>query len=470
MKIVLINPTVDPEIAYGRRFKKLGGVLPPLGLCYLAAVLQKEGYDVRILDAHLLGLSTGQTAQRVMEEAPDVAGLYATTLSIEIAEETAKAVKERCPGVSVVIGGPHVSGFGKETLKCPYFDFGIFGEGEHSFLDLIRLLEKGEGDLEKCKGLIYRRDGAILQNEPMPLIVCLDDLPFPARRLLPDLKNYHMKVLLSKTHPVAHILTSRGCPYGCVFCQTPFGRKVRFHSAGYVADEITQLVTEFGAREIKINDDTFALDEERALRIFDKLRKRGVRPPWSCNLRADRIKDKGFLKALKDRGCWLIRVGVESGNQEVLDGIKKGITIEQVRRVCRWADELGFRIQAFFVIGHPGDTEATIRETIRFARSLPLDYPVFSLMTPFPGTELWERACEYGTFSYSKFSDLAYTHHPTFVPKGLDKEGLVRWHKKAHRDVYLNTGMVLRHLRRTTSGHEIKKLWLGAMSLFQKDG
>ncbi len=469
MKILLINPPMDPGVAYGRRFRKLGGVLPPLGLCYCAAVARRAGHDVRICDANLAGLTLKALRDEVRRQAPDVVGLYSTTLSIEVAEEIARVIKETLPSVPVVIGGPHISGLGKETLRCPHFDYGIFGEGEESFLGLLGLLGSGATGFKDLKGLIYREAGSIVRNDPMPLCADLDSLPFPARDLLPDLRHYHTKILLSQRHPVAHVLTSRGCPYGCVFCQTPFGRKVRFHSAGYVADEITHLVRDHGAQEIKINDDTFALDEERARSIFDILGERGIRLPWSCNLRVDRIRDKGFLKALKDRGCWLIRVGVESGNQRVLDGIKKGITIDQVRRVCCWADELGFRIQAFFIIGHPLETEASIRETIALARSLPLDYPAFSLMTPLPGTELWQRAREYGTFTFSKFSDLAYTHRPTFIPKGLDKEGLVRWQKKAYQDVYLNPRMVLRHLRHTRRPHDIKKLWAGACSLFQRN-
>jgi radical SAM superfamily enzyme YgiQ (UPF0313 family) len=224
------------------------------------------------------------------------------------------------------------------------------------------------------------------------------------------------------------------------------------------------LVKDFGVREIKINDDTFNLREDRVLNIFRTLKKRGINIPWSCNLRVDTIKDRSFLKAMKDSGCWLIRPGLESGNQKVLDVLKKGITIEQSRRVCHWASEVGLKIQASFIIGNPLDTEETILETIAFAKSLPIHYPSFSLMTPFPGTELWEKACEYGTLSCSNFSELALSHNPTFIPKGLEKETLIYLHKKAYRDTYLNPHMILRQLQSIDSFIEVKKLCYASLS------
>lgn len=459
MRIMLINPHIDQEIAYGKRFKQLGAVLPPLGLCYLAGVLEREGYPVNIIDANLLNLSHKDILKEIEKGPPNVIGLYATTLGIEIAEDLAKNIKDNFPQIYVVIGGPHISGYGKGTLKCKYFDFGIIGEGEYSFLNLIKHLESRGENFEGLKGLVYRRNGEIIQNEPLLPIESLDEIPFPARHLLPHIKNYHPKIMLFRKQPVAHILTSRGCPYRCIFCQTPFGKRVRFHSAEHVADEITSLVQDFGAREIKINDDTFNLIEDRIIEICNILKKREINIPWSCNLRVDTVNDKNFLKAIKDRGCWLIRLGLESGNQKVLDALKKGITLEQSKQVCHWAREVGLRIQAFFIIGNPLDTEETILETIHFAKSLPIHYPAFSLMTPFPGTELWEKAGEYGTFSYSRFSDLALSYKPTFIPKGLNKEKLIYLHKKAYRDTYLNPNMVLRQLKGIDNFIEVKRLW-----------
>jgi radical SAM superfamily enzyme YgiQ (UPF0313 family) len=472
MKILLINPRIDPVMAYGKRFARLGAVMPPLGLCYLAGMLRNEHYQVKILDANLLGLSHEQVLKNIKEDAPDIIGLYATTLGIDTAEALTKKIKECFPEIAVVIGGPHISGYGKDTLGCRYFDFGIIGEGEKSFLELIRYLEKRDRDFRVLKGLVYRKDDEILQNDPAEPILDLDTLPFPARDLLPDLKRYHPKKMFYKRLPLVHIFTSRGCPFQCTFCQTPFGKKVRFHSARYVADEIALLVRRFGAQEIKINDDTFNLIEERVLEIFDILGKKGIIIPWSCNLRVDTVKNKSFFKAIKERGCWLVGFGLESGNQKILDVLKKGTTIGQARQVCQWAREAGLKVQASFIIGNPLDTEETIKETINLSRSLPLHYPSFAFMTPFPGTELWQTAHEFGAFSYERFSDLRVSQGPTFIPKGLTAQKMCYMYKRAYRDAYLNPRMVVRQLKSIDSFSEVLRLCSAASSFldFRKDG
>lgn len=437
-KILLINPCVSQEAVYGRFLKFAGAILPPLGLSYLAAVLEKEKYSVTILDANLLYLGPRQVVERVKNINPDVVGLYATTLGIEAAEGIAAQIKSVFPSLPIVVGGPHVSGYGRKTLDFPSFDFGVVGEGEYSFLNLVRRLEKQESDFGGARGIIYRNGKDILAGEPMPLIENLDDLPPAARHLLPSLRNYRPQAFLFRDLPLAHIFTSRGCPYQCIFCQTPFGKKVRFHSASYVAEEITDLMERHGVRELRINDDTFHLDEKRVADIFSILNKRDKRIAWSCNLRADTIKNKDFLKTMKENGCWLIRLGVESGSQMILNGLKKHITLEQVERLCRWAREAGIKIHASFIIGNPYETRQTMEETIDFAMSLPLDFVAFAFMTPFPGTELWEKARDLGDFSYNKFSDLALSHNPTFVPKGLDREDLIHFQKLAYRRFYLH--------------------------------
>ena len=471
MKTLLINLRIDPVMAYGKKFARLGAVMPPLGLCYLAGILRKDGHQVKILDANLLGFSQEEVLKKIKEETPGLIGLYATTLGINGAEELAKKIKQSFAKITVVIGGPHISGYGKDTLICPHFDFGIIGEGEISLSELVRCIENGGKDFSGLKGLVYRKEGRIIQNEARELIADLDSLPFPARDLLPDLKKYHPKKMFYNKLPLVHIFTSRGCPFQCTFCQTPFGKKARFHSAEYVADEIELLVKKFGAKEIKINDDTFNLVEERVLKIFDILKKKGINIGWACNLRVDTVKSKRFFEEIKKRGCWLVGFGLESGNQKVLDVLKKKITLEQARQVTGWARESGLKVQASFIIGNPTDTEETIRQTIDFARSLPLHYPSFAFMTPFPGTELWQTACQFGNLSYEKFSDLRVSHSPKFIPKGLSAQKMRQLYSQAYRDVYLNPRMVIRQLANINSFSEALRLCSAAFSFidFRKD-
>lgn len=165
MKILLINPRIDPEMAYGKNFARLGAVMPPLGLCYLAGVLRNERYQIKILDINLLGFSYEETLRVIIKEQPDIIGLYATTLGIEAAEELAEKIKDNFPQITVVIGGPHISGYGKETLQCRDFDFGIIGEGEMSLLELVKHIENGDKDFQVLAGLVYRKGGEIIQNE-----------------------------------------------------------------------------------------------------------------------------------------------------------------------------------------------------------------------------------------------------------------------------------------------------------------
>ena len=465
MKITLINPCISQEIAYGKRFKRLGAVLPPLGLCYLAGILEKERYPVEIIDANLLQLPNVEIIEMIKGQDPQIVGIYATSLGIEGVEELAKCIKEYFPHIVIVLGGPHVSGYGKDTLQCKSFDFGIIGEGEVSFLNLVKYLETKSGKIEDLKGLVYHRDGEVYQNEPMDLVENLDDLPFPSRHLLPDMRDYRSKFMLSRREPVAHIFTSRGCPFACIFCQTPFGKRVRFHSPQYVINEITQLVEDFGIKEIKINDDTFNLDEKRVFEICNILKRKKIDISWSCNLRVDAIKNKDVLKTMKESGCWLVRIGIESVDQRILDVLKKGITITHVKKVCDWAKEVGLRIQASFILGNPLDNEETIRKTIKFARASIIDYPTFSLMTPFPGTELWNRVQEFGTFDFSRFSDLALSHNPTFVPKDLTKQQLIYFYRKAFSDAYINPKMIFRELRGISTFADFKRLALAAYDM-----
>lgn len=465
MEILLINPRIDLTLAYGKKFAKLGALLPPLGLCYLAGAVRKAGHKVAILDANLLGLSLDKIMEEIKRYAPKVVGLYATTLGINAAEIVAGGVKENFPQIKTIIGGPHISGYGQKALECQSFDYGIIGEGEKSFVDFVNAVENNSNSLGALNGLVWRDKGMVVKNGISAPIENLDALPFPARDLLPDIRQYHPKKMFYRKLPFVHIFTSRGCPFQCVFCQTPFGKKVRFHSAQYVADEITHLVKTIGVREVKINDDTFNLIEPRVLEIFDILAKRGISVAWSCNLRADTVKSKQFLKAIKERGCWMVGLGLESGNQKVLDELKKDITLAQSRQVCEWAREAGLRVQASFIIGNPTDTEQTILETIEYAKSLPIDYPSFAYMTPFPGTEIWQRASEYGTFSYEKFSDLRVSHSPRFIPYGLTEGRMKELYRKAYRDVYLNPRMVLRHASKVSSFSEASRLCSAAFTL-----
>jgi len=301
-------------------------------------------------------------------------------------------------------------------------------------------------------------------NAPRQPIKDLDSLPFPARHLLPPLDIYKPKAIMYKKLPSTQIFTSRGCPYQCVFCQNPFGRRVRYHSPEYVVSEIEHLTKDYGIRDIVINDDTFTVNKERVHEICDLIDRRNIDIKWSCNVRVDCV-DLPLLKRMKGAGCWLIMPGLESGNDGILKTLKKGITVEQGRNVCRWARQVGLWIKPSFIIGNPLETENSIEDTIEFAVSLKTHYPSFALMTPLPGAELWETAEQYGVFDRSDLAKLTPSQNACFVPYGLCADYLIRKQKEAFRRCYLNLGMIIRHLKGISSFEDVRKMSHAAMAI-----
>lgn len=463
MKVVFINPLVDRHKIYGR-FHKIGGLMPPLGVAYIAALLEKHGYAPAILDANAQQLEPEAAAAAALALKPDLIGITCTTASYYAGRELAMAIKARAPELPICIGGPHVLGSEQAVMDdAPCWDYVISGEGEYSTLDLIKTLET-KGDLAQVQGLTFRRDGQVVVNPERELAEDLDALPFPARHLLPDLNTYRLKAIDYRRLPSTQMLTSRGCPYRCIFCRTSFGRKTRFHSPEYVVAEIEHLMRDFGVREVKINDDTFIVSRERVMRICELIIEKRLDILWSCNVRSNLV-DRELLLAMKKAGCWGVAVGLESASDEILKALKKGATVAQGINACKLAYELGFSVRPSFIIGSPMETAETIEATIRLARDLPTHFPVFTLMTPFPGTEMWEKANTYGTFDGSDFNKLLVGRRASFIPHGLTAEFLEKKCREAYMRTYLTPGMIWRHLKRVRSFRDAKLLVDGFIGL-----
>jgi radical SAM superfamily enzyme YgiQ (UPF0313 family) len=429
----------------------------------VAAVLEREGHDVDILDANALGIANKAASRLVGRMRPDLVGITATTPSYYIALDLATECKKTMPEVPIILGGPHVIEQARDILAEACFDYAVFGEGERTMADLAKSLEDGQ-DLSGVTGLAYKQDGTRHVNSTRGYLPDLDSLPFPSRHLLPSLDVYRPKAVDYIRLPATQMLTSRGCPYRCVFCRTSFGKQVRFHSPDYVLAEIEHLVKDYGVREVKINDDTFIVNRQRVMDICEGLLRRKLDVVWSCNVRADLV-DKELLTLMRQSGCWEVAMGLESGSQTILDNLKKGTTVEQGEKACRLAYALGFSVRPSFIIGSPGETLQTIERTIAFAKSLPVHFPSFTLMTPFPGTELWERASEYGSFDGSDLSSLTVGGKASFVPHGLDAETMEKKAREAYRRVYLNPAMVWRHLKRLRTPKDVKTIFDGLAGL-----
>lgn len=475
MKILLIHPPVTDEERYGK-FAKAGSVLPPLGLLYMSSYLKKKGYkQVNFVDGLGENLTFAELKKLIQKIGPDLAGITSATLVYHRAVETARLMKEINPKVITVLGGPHATAFKSKIFETDkVFDIVVYGEGEHTLLDIVDTLNSGRS-LADVRGLVYRNDSKIVANSHRPYIQNLDEIPFPDRDLLPrNWQNlYRPNLARIKRWPVTSMITSRGCPFRCAFCdRNTFGKKFRAHSAEYVVDEIEMLVKKYGIREIAIEDDTFSINKKRVVQICEQLIRKNLNLTWSCLARVNTV-DKSLLELMKRAGCWLIGYGLESGSVKVLEKMKKDITLEQARQAIHWSNKIGLHIRGFFIIGHPGETPDSVMETIKYAKSLPLHSATFCLMFPIPNTETYNMATsgEYGSFkmNFDQFS--GHPNDPNFVPRGFTKKMLIAYHRKAYRNFYLRPSLFFKHLKMIRTFADIRRyllLFCTAFDVFLK--
>lgn len=440
MYVTLINPPA-PHVEV---FSVLGITVPPLGLAYLAAVLEEDGHLVRIIDAQALRIPLPQIKREIKRDEPDIVGVTSTTPTIREALAIVKAVKEACPDATTILGGPHATFLPAETLReCPQLDVVCVSEGERTMLELTRAIENKAG-LARVRGIIYRCGDHIVKTSSQPLIEDLDSLPFPARHLLP-MERY---TVLGKKSIIVHLMTSRGCPYNCIFCGSSllFGKRFRGRSPKNVVDEIEEVVSRYNPASIEFSDDEFTLDHKRVEGICDEIRRRGLNIPWACSSRVDTVS-KELLRKMKKAGCFLIYYGVESGSQHILNLMRKGTRIRQAIEAIRWTKEVGIETLASYIIGFPGETKEDIEKTITFARKLNTDYAQFSLATPYPGTELYNSAKEKELLLNEDWSQ--YTAgKPIILNSECSKRDLIRLLTKAYKSFYLSPRILLHHLRK----------------------
>ena len=371
IKTLLINPpppkVVELEDAPSH---------PHIGLGYLASYLRSKNCAVEVLDAKLERLNVSDTLERISSIKPDIIGLTAYTQEIIHVANLAKKIKKRYPSIHTVIGGIHATVLPSQTLKeFSSFDFLVFGEGEVTLYELVDAL-KYDRPLDKIKGLGFRKEGKIYINQSREWNSELDNLPFPAWDLFPQAKHYP-------------ILTSRGCPFQCIFCTRPYGNKVRMRSPKNVVAEFRKVVRKYKPKEIMFCDETFGVDKKRAMTIANMLIEENLAGciKWAMHSRVD-VVDYELLKRLKKAGCFHVGFGVESGNPKILKMGKKGITLEQVRKAVKMAKKLGLKTESYFILGFPYETKKTAWDTINFARKLNTDTTAIAIMIPFPKTEI----------------------------------------------------------------------------------
>jgi anaerobic magnesium-protoporphyrin IX monomethyl ester cyclase len=385
MRTLLINPpypfTESPTM--------------PLGLSYIAAVLEESGHETRVLDLLVSRYSEEKLRHHLAEFRPEVVGATAVTMNYPVASQILRLCKDFDANVITVAGGPHVTFRAEQTLReAPWIDLVVRGEGEYTVLDIV-----GGKELREIRGLAFRQDGSVVMTDERPLIENLDELPFPARHLFPLAKYRAFSAGGS-------LLAGRGCPFNCIFCagHRMTGRRVRLHSPKLVVDEM-QVVHELGFKELHIDDDLLTRNHPHVYAICHEILDRGIEIKWNAFSRVDTI-NRELLTTMKQAGCVGLVFGVESGNQEILDKAKKKITLDKARQAVALTKEVGMRAVTSFILGLPGETPETLRQTYDFARELSTPYG-FHVLAPFPGTEVREKAEEYGitvlTDDWSKY-------------------------------------------------------------------
>jgi anaerobic magnesium-protoporphyrin IX monomethyl ester cyclase len=357
---------------------------PPLGVSYLAAVLEEAGFTVRIVDLSISDMDSSEAAETIVSMDPVMVGFSCTTPGFPLAARVAEQVNRKAPQTKIIFGGPFATFAYEEILStCPWVDIIVRREGEYTLLDLAGyFIRKRPRTLESIAGIAYRGSNSIVVAPDRPFIENLDELPFPARHLLGDLTAYAME---------PGIISSRGCPFGCAFCSSTvmWGKRTRFRSVDSVISEIRMLVKDFSLKQFWFIDDTFTLDKERALRLLSELEKINPQLKWGCVTRADMV-DEELLRAMAWAGCISVQYGIESGSEKTMNLLGKKIFRDEVEKKVDMARRAGLEVYGSFVIGLPWETRDMVEETIEFAESLPLADAQINIAMPFLGTPLRE--------------------------------------------------------------------------------
>lgn len=456
-KVLLIQPNYHYQRKSGA-----WGINPPLGIAYIAAVLEQNNVEVKILDANALNLSPDEVIDYIKQTKPKIVGMSILTPAHQYCVDVVRDIPK---DILTVAGGNQATALPEDLLKAG-FKIVVRGEGEETMAEIAR-----GNDLNKILGISYL-EGNIPKTNPSRTSPNIDSLPLPARHLLPSNGvNLPYKSANTQYFPWTGIFTSRGCPYNCYYCfKKTFGHFVRQRSVKGVIDEIVFLKEKYGVVEIDIFDDIFNFDLARAEAILDEIiaRKLDIRIRCSNGLRVDRITPR-FLEKMKKAGCIYIAFGIESGDQEVLNKIPKGITIEQIKEAVGLTKKAGITVAGFFIFGLLGDTKETMQKTLNLAKELDLDLTSFTIATPYPGTRLWDLIKNEGELFMTKWEDF---HHSTgkmlFRHSGVAApQAVEEMYRRAYREFYLRPGYVLKQLLKIRSLSQAKNAFLGFIAILK---
>lgn len=467
-RVLLIQPPLWPHELYARGSNTSASLIPPLGLAYIAAYLRAHSHECMIIDGIAGPEPLEELAQRAHEY--DVVGVTAVSTYAVRAIELIQALKRAVPGVRVAAGGPHTTVLPESMLDAGA-DYAIIGEGEATMLALVEALAAGATG-EGVTGLAHRLSGETTYTGVRPLIEPLDQIPLPARDLLP-MHRYRSSIARATQQPSHSMLASRGCPGACTFCnKKTFGTQVRYFSPERIVEEFLLLRDTYGARDIAVWDDNFVANADVVHAVCEELSRRDFGLSWSVEARIDGI-DRTILKALKQAGCTYIAYGIESGSPRILEHINKRVTKEQVREVVRMTQETGLAIRGYFMLGFPTETPEDMEATIRFAMELDIELASFTLFVPLPGTPEYRRALEGGSFPDPEYylhrilPEFNFPDSPLYVPEGMTAAELLSIHRGAYNRYYFRPKRLFRSLMAVRSPGQVASMAQGGLTLLR---
>jgi len=455
VKALLTRPAYSPLYQLFTSKTRYKAVDFPLGIAYVAAALDRDGHQVEIVDGEANDLTPSELVKGIEVSKPDIVGTGATTVDFDDANLILKEVKERF-NVTTLLGGAHATVLPDQVLReNPHIDYLVRGEGETTARELLKQLEQ-KGSLSQVEGLSYREEGRIIHNADRPLIPDLNENCVPARHLL-DQSKYLLPLPGKGLRRQTAIQALRGCPFKCIYCYRMFGNRVRFRDPVLVVNEIEDCINNYGVEYVNFVDDTFMINAKRVIEICEEIMKRKLKFSWQCFTRADTIEED-LLRIMKKSGCKQISIGVESGNQEILDKAGKGTNLEQYVRAYKLLGKIGFEKRGSFILGLPYENAKTLRDTVDFAKKLKLDRAFFNIGTPYPGTQLFQMA-ERGeglhltTKSWKEFKRWG---NAVIELEDTSRDELMEWQKIATMEFYARPRIIFHHLKAFLGGDHKK--------------
>ncbi|MBN1364232.1 MAG: radical SAM protein [Syntrophaceae bacterium] len=437
MNFVFINP--PRKIAKDNIWRIINAKIPPLGIATLSAIWDQQGHSSQIIDAEALQLSVSEIIVRINPHI-NFAGITANTVEISTALAIAQSIRKSFPNTKIVMGGVHPTVFHKELIRDKCCDFVVRNEGE------IPIIELAKGTpYNLIPNLTWQNsDNEVVVNADCKTYVDLDELPFPAYDKLP-MHLYHSALGATKREPSIGMMTSRGCPGKCTFCFSGmFGTKIRFMSSTKIIQHIKHLQQNYGIREISFYDDTFTASPENVTELCHLIIAEKIKLSWSCFARIDCV-NPNLLLLMKKAGCHQITYGFETIDENILKHINKRTNLGQFQNALTWTKAAKINIRGTFMLGNPGETELSMENTIKYAKNSAIQFALFNITTPYPGTAMYKDLLQKDLLLHQNW-DLYNLAQPVLKSDVIPAQLVKKYYFKAYRDFYLRPFFILQHI------------------------